>query len=164
MPDFKQPKITNYFYTRMPGRRRLMKRTNSFVADEDCYPAGAWLYDLQLDAEDDHLWFGLRSRDNFMPGPLESGTFAYLAIYVDNQGGKWINYIHVAKFAERRGLGRRLIEAAIAHHGHIYASNSAEDPGGDADTRHLLEPGARLVTKLINLGVMQAGWLKQPVI
>jgi GNAT superfamily N-acetyltransferase len=103
-----------------------------------------------------HYWAILPGYPQFQIGTL--------ALYEDNNDDQWINHIVVLPQFQRMGVARRLVQRAIQEHGHIYASNSPHDPGGDDDTRHLSQEGAALVTGLIVGGIMHANWLRPPVI
>lgn len=103
-----------------------------------------------------HYWAVLPNFPDFILGTLD--------LYKDNNEDNWLNHINVLDQCQHMGIGTKLMRKAIEDFGHIYASNSLDEPGGDDDTRHLSHEGAGLVNSLIARGIMQANWFREPVI
>lgn len=150
----KQALITNYFANNHPA-----KTTNHTLEDN---PPRNFIIKHSVLSGADHTYTA--TLPGGVNGPLAGGCFASLELYEDQNGDQWINHIETAPQAQRCGLATRLCVMAIQQYGTLYASNSQYDPGGDDDTRHLSQEGAALVTRLIQRNIMQAGWLRAPVI
>jgi ribosomal protein S18 acetylase RimI-like enzyme len=88
-----------------------------------------------------------------------------LTIYEDDAGA-WINNVSVKDSLQGRGIGSKMVEAAVESYGALYASSAnkqqEDDHGDDGDTRHLSEEGAALVASCIRKGIMKDSWYKYP--
>lgn len=143
MGDMKQTLITNYIVGGTVGHTLEDNPPPEYVRTQ---------LNIQANAGADYV------------ARLPTANAGELSLYEDNQGDFWLNHIYVEPQARRCGVARRLMQQAINDHGHIYASNSHIDPGGEDDTRHLSVEGAALVAGLIAEGTMQANWLRAPEI
>jgi hypothetical protein len=152
-----QPLITNYLNANSPAR------TNGHTLERNRPdPSRSLLINhIIIGGAEQHFTAKLQGG---LDGPLVGGCFGTLELYEDNAGGMWINHIEVAENAQRCKIASKLCMKAITAHGHLYASNSHVDPGGNHDTRHLSEEGAALVRDLINRGIMAQDWLRPPAI
>lgn len=85
-----------------------------------------------------------------VPGIGDIGELQLITI----GGVTYVNHIAVHPRARRRGVGRRLIAAAIGRNGRIHGwTGTAAQETGPGDTRHLSHEGAALVAACIAAGM-----------
>ena len=87
-----------------------------------------------------------------------------LELYTDRDGREWINNIRVYAQFQGRGIGLRLLHAAVEDHGAVYAAvdMTQDDEENDDDTRHLSTEGVALVNSALRNGVLQEAWCFNP--
>ena len=89
---------------------------------------------------------------------------ARLELYVDNQGGHWINHVDVHSVHHRRyGIATSMYRHAVDHIGPIYASSDPNPTGWQGDDRELVGEGLNFVQSLRQRGYMQHDWFRLPI-
>lgn len=90
---------------------------------------------------------------------------ARIELYVDSQGGHWINHVDVHSVHHRRyGIATAMYRYAVQHIGQpIYASNYPGETGWEGDDRELVGEGYNFVQSLLYRGYMQPAWYRHPI-
>lgn len=98
---------------------------------------------------------------------LDGEKVGDLEIYRDEDDKEyrpWLNKIGVNEDMRNRGIGKKLVQAAVDQFGSVYASRAPKGMHNDqmGDTRWLSIDGARLVESCVKKGIMKPEWFINP--